>query len=281
MWADSAMYRAKKNPLNSIATYTKVMHKSLMKEMRIIESLDNVVFDEQFFMLYQLQYNHNNELMGVEALIRWQHPSLGLLSPGIFISLAEQYSRMESIGKWVLESVFKQMMLWKEEGVKLPKVSINISIKQLMQDDFVNLLNSLGQQYNISPDSVMLEVTESISLEDFNFVQEKFVELVNQGYRFSLDDFGTGSASMTNFKQMPFTQVKVDQSFVRNMTGNEDDLVFIKAIIAMAKTFDMEVVAEGVETDGQRSMLMALGCDQFQGYLFAKPVQPRKLATLI
>ena len=275
------MYQAKKNSLNSVAVYTKAMHKGLMKQMKIIESLDEAVFDEQFFMLYQLQYNQNNELVGAEALIRWQHPSLGLLPTGIFISLAEQYSRMEAIGIWVLESVFKQITIWKAEGLELPKVSINISVKQLMQDDFVNMLNSLSHKYNVFPNAIILEVTESISLEDFNSLQEKFVKLVNQGYRFSLDDFGTGYASMTNFKRMPFSQVKVDQSFITDIATNEDNLAFTKAIIAMAKTFGMEVVAEGVETDGQHSILMALGCDQFQGYLFSKPVQPKKLARLI
>ena len=281
IWADSAMYQAKKNSLNSVAVYTKSMHKGLMKQMKIIESLDEAVFDEQFFMLYQLQYNQNNDLVGAEALIRWQHPRLGLLPPGIFISLAEQHSRMEAIGIWVLESVFKQITAWKAEGLELPKVSINISVKQLMQDDFVNMLNSLSNKYNVFPNAIILEVTESISLEDFNSLQEKFVKLVNQGYRFSLDDFGTGYASMTNFKRMPFSQAKVDQSFITDIATNEDNLAFTQAIIAMAKTFGMEVVAEGVETDGQHSILMALGCDQFQGYLFSKPVQPKELTRLI
>lgn len=281
MWADSAMYQAKKNPLNSIAVYTQTMHKSLMKQMKIIESLDQAVFDEQFFMLYQLQYNQNNELVGAEALIRWQHPRLGLLPPGIFISLAEQHSRIEAIGRWVLESVFKQITAWKAEDLELPKVSINISVKQLMQDDFINMLNSLSNKYSVFPNTIILEVTESISLEDFDSLQEKFVKLVSQGYRFSLDDFGTGYASMTNFKRMPFSQVKVDQSFITDIATNEDNLAFTQAIIAMAKTFGMEVVAEGVETDGQHSILMALGCDQFQGYLFSKPVQPKELTRLI
>jgi len=279
--SDNAMYLAKDDAASNISFYTHAVHEDLMHQMQVLEGITEALTDNQFLMHYQPQFNQAQELIGVEALIRWEHPRLGLLPPGIFISLAEQYSRMEAIGIWVLESVFKQITIWKAEGLELPKVSINISVKQLMQDDFVNMLNSLSHKYNVFPNAIILEVTESISLEDFNSLQEKFVTLANQGYRFSLDDFGTGYASMTNFKRMPFSQVKVDQSFITDIATNEDNLAFTKAIIAMAKTFGMEVVAEGVETDGQHSILMALGCDQFQGYLFSKPVQPKKLARLI
>lgn len=201
--------------------------------------------------------------------------------PGIFISLAEEYSRIESIGRWIVESVFKQMMIWKEEGLELPKVSMNISVKQLMQDDFISLLNRMSQKYNISLSSVILEVTESISLKDFDLLQEKFEALAGQGYRFSLDDFGTGVVTMTNFKRMPFSEIKIDQRFIRDIATNENDLAFTKVIIAMAKSFNINVVAEGVETDEQRSVLQVLGCDQFQGYFFSKPVKPEKIASLV
>jgi EAL domain-containing protein (putative c-di-GMP-specific phosphodiesterase class I) len=232
-------------------------------------------------MCYQPQYNHERELIGLEALIRWQHPRMGLLSPDTFIPLAETHHRINAIGTWILDAVFKQVQQWRETGLTTPKVAINISSIQLLDGGFVTVVEGLAGQYRINPNQVVFEITESIGIEHFVLVNGVLEDLKVQGYRFSLDDFGTGYASMTNFKRLPFSQVKVDQSFIADIEKDGDSLAIVEVVLALAKSLHLEVIAEGVETQGQFDILDRLGCSGYQGYLFSKPLGVQAITSLL
>ncbi|HHZ97774.1 MAG TPA: EAL domain-containing protein, partial [Flavobacteriales bacterium] len=229
--SDNAMYLAKGDASTHIAFYTDAIHQDLMHQMEVLKGIDEGLVEGQFFMCYQPQFNHLQELIGVEALIRWQHPRLGLLTPDQFIGLAEQYHRINEIGAWVIESVFSQVAQWIQGGISLPKVAINISPVQLLDENFIEIVDSLAQQYRINPEGVVFEITESANIEHFDLIKKVLTSLQFRGYRFSLDDFGTGYASMTHFKRLPFSQVKIDQSFTADIVDNEDSLAIVEVVL--------------------------------------------------
>jgi EAL domain-containing protein (putative c-di-GMP-specific phosphodiesterase class I) len=272
MQADNAMYQAKEDMSTNIAFFTDSVRQVLVDQMNVLEAVNEALERDQFIMCYQPQYNHERELIGLEALIRWQHPRMGLLSPDKFIPLAETHHRINAIGTWVLDAVFKQVQQWREAGLTLPKVAINISSIQLLDAGFVTVVEDLAEQYGIYPKQVVFEITESIGIEHFVLVQGVLEDLKVQGYRFSLDDFGTGYASMTNFKRLPFSQVKVDQSFIADIEKDGDSLAIVEVVLALARSLHLEVIAEGVETRGQFDILDRLECTGYQGYLFSKPL---------
>ncbi|HIL38939.1 MAG TPA: phosphodiesterase, partial [Methylococcales bacterium] len=269
---DNAMYLAKGDVASNIAFYTDAVHQQLKHQMQVLEGITEALAENQFFMCYQPQFNHLQELIGIEALVRWQHPRLGLLPPDQFIGLAERHHRINEIGSWVIESVLSQVAQWTQEGLVLSKVAINISPMQLLDENFSGVVNQLAQQYGINPERIVFEITESTDIERFNLISTVLVALKIQGYRFSLDDFGTGYASMTNFKRLPFSQVKIDQSFIADMSSNEDSLAIVEVVLALARSLHLEVIAEGVETRGQFDILDRLECTGYQGYLFSKPL---------
>ncbi len=279
--ADNAMYLAKADPTTHYAFYTEAVHQLLVHKMRVLEGISTGLASNQFYMDYQPQFNHLNELIGVEALIRWQHPQLGRLAPDQFIILAEQNHRINEIGVWVIESVFKQLGRWAQEGFVLPKVAINVSPLQLLEGGFSKVVNRLAEQYGINPQVIVFEITESSDVEQFTLISQVLESLKSQGYRFSLDDFGTGYASMTHFKRLPFSQVKIDQSFIADIGSNEDSLAIAEVVLTMAKTLKLEVIAEGVETQSQLDILTKLGCVGYQGYLFSKPLSVQGLTSLL
>ena len=279
--ADNAMYLAKTDVNTHIAFYTDAVHQQLMYQLQVLEGIHEALATDHFFMHYQPQFNHLQELIGVEALIRWQHPRLGLLPPDQFIGLAERHHRINEVGAWVIESVVSQVAQWTQAGVRVPKVAINISPIQLLDENFSRVVNTLAVQYGINPERIVLEITESTDIEHFNLISTVLVNLKAQGYRFSLDDFGTGYASMTHFKRLPFSQVKIDQSFIADMDSNEDSLAIVEVVLAMARSLKLEVIAEGVETQSQLDILDRLGCTGYQGYLFSKPLGVQAITSLL
>jgi diguanylate cyclase (GGDEF)-like protein/PAS domain S-box-containing protein len=279
--SDNAMYLAKGDAASNIAFYTDAIHQQLMHQMQVLEGITEGLATDQFFMHYQPQFNHLKELIGVEGLVRWQHPQLGLLTPDQFIDLAEKYQRINELGTWVIESVLSQVAQWRQAGYVLPKVSINISPIQLLDESFSTIVNALREQYGINPEGIVFEITESADIEHFNLISTVLMDLKAQGYRFSLDDFGTGYASMTHFKRLPFSQVKIDQSFVADIGSNEDSLAITEVVLAMARSLKLEVIAEGVETQAQLDILTKLGCTGYQGYLFSKPLSVQALTSLL
>jgi diguanylate cyclase (GGDEF)-like protein len=279
--SDNAMYLAKSDMASNIAFYTDAVHQQLTHEMQVLEGIQEALVENQFFMHYQPQFNHLQELIGVEALVRWQHPQLGLLMPDQFIDLAEKYHRINAIGVWVIESVLSQVAEWCQAGSVLPKVAINISPIQLVDENFIGVVDQLAEQHGANPEEIVFEITESADIEHFNLISTVLMDLKAQGYRFSLDDFGTGYASMTHFERLPFSQVKIDQSFVVDIDSNADSLAIAEVVLAMARSLKLEVIAEGVETQAQLDILTKLGCTGYQGYLFSKPLSVQALTSLL
>jgi len=226
---------------------------------------------EEFELYYQMQYNNDSKIYGAEALIRWNHKD-GIISPLKFIPIAEKTGLILPIGLWVIQSACKQLATWqKKDESKDWVIAINISTKQFMQDDFLyNIENNVAKS-NINPKGLKLELTESVLVDNLDIVVEKMFQLHKIGIKISLDDFGTGYSSLQYLKNLPLDQVKIDQSFIRNMIDNESDIAVIKSVILLGEAMNFEVLAEGVETQEHYELLKDLGCQLFQGYYFAYP----------
>lgn len=214
-------------------------------------------------------------------MIRWQHPQLGQLDPNQFILLAEQNHRINEIGIWIIETVFKQVKQWTQGGLIIPKIAINISPVQLLESNFPETIRLLAEKYDTDPKKIVFEITESADVEQFSLIRKILMELKNKGYRFSLDDFGTGFASMAQFKRLPFSQVKIDQSFIADIETSPYSLAITEVVLTIARTLKLDVIAEGVETQAQLDILTKLGCTGYQGYLFSRPVEADLLQTVL
>jgi len=224
-------------------------------------------------LYYQIQVNSSLRPMGAEALIRWIHPERGLLYPETFIPLAEESNLILAIGHWVLETACVQLKAWQQESLTRDLVlAVNVSAKQFHQGDFANQVQYIVQRHGIDPTRLKLEMTESILLENIEGIIVTMNALNDIGVQFSLDDFGTGYSSLQYLKQLPLDQLKIDQSFVRDISADSSDKTIISTIIAMAQSLDLDVIAEGVETEEQRQFLIDSKCTHYQGYLFGRPV---------
>jgi EAL domain-containing protein (putative c-di-GMP-specific phosphodiesterase class I) len=220
--------------------------------------------------------------MGAEALIRWLHPEHGLVSPFHFIPLAEETGLIISIGKWVLDTACSQLKVWEQQAITRElTISINVSAKQFRQPDFVNQVNQALLHFDINPMRLKLELTESMLLDNIEDTVATMNQLKEIGIRFSLDDFGTGYSSLQYLKRLPLYQLKIDQSFVRDIAVDSSDQAIVRTIIAMAHTLNLNVIAEGVETEEQQDLLLNNGCTHYQGYLFGRPVPIEQFEVLI
>lgn len=271
--ADIAMYQAKKSGRNALRFFDPKMQASINARVALEADLRIALKQQQFKLYFQPQVYHNRQITGAEVLIRWQHPSRGLVSPYDFIPLAEETGLILPIGQWVLETACQQIKTW--EGNLLTQhlqLAINVSARQFFQPDFVDQVLQAMHQTKINPDKLKLELTESLVLDDILDAIDKMHQLQTVGVRFSMDDFGTGHSSLAYLTQLPLDQLKIDQSFTRNIGVKRSDAVIVQTIIGMGNNLGMEVIAEGVETEAQRAFLQAHGCPMFQGYLFSKPV---------
>ncbi len=238
--------------------------------------------EEQLRLYYQIQVDQSGHMLGAEALIRWLHPERGLVSPLQFIPLAEESGLILPIGQWVLESACAQLKAWgRNPASQRLQLAVNVSATQFHQPGFIEQVLSVLQKTAIKPGNLKLELTESIVLSDVDETIRKMRTLKEIGVRFSLDDFGTGYSSLAYLTQLPLDQLKIDQSFVRNIGVNYNDAVIVQTIIGMANNLGMEVIAEGVETEEQRDFLERNGCTHYQGYLFGKPVPLEAFETFI
>jgi diguanylate cyclase (GGDEF)-like protein/PAS domain S-box-containing protein len=280
--ADLAMYQAKEAGRNCVSFFDPIMQVEVETSAALDVDLRQAITDNQFHLYYQIQLNDNQKSIGAEALIRWIHPVRGLVSPADFIPYAESNSLIINIGDWVIETACQQLQLWsKSEQTKNITLAINVSAKQFKQDDFVRKITSVLQRYRFEPSLLKFEITESIVLDDIDKMVAKMHYLKALGVCFSMDDFGTGYSSLSYLKQLPIDQIKIDQSFVRNMTSNKQDEMLVKTIIEITKNFKINVIAEGVETKVQLSLLKQLGCMEYQGYYFSKPVPIKQFELLI
>ncbi|WP_151702423.1 EAL domain-containing protein [Nitrincola alkalilacustris] len=272
--ADIAMSHAKRAGGGVYQLFDPLMNDELQERFELEQALREAIQEQQLELYYQPQVTADNQVVGAEALLRWRHPVRGMISPAIFIPLAEETGQIEQIGSWVLNQACQQLKQWQQDPV-LGKliISVNISARQFYQSNFAEQVQELLQTYQIKPAGLMLELTESLVLADLDDAVERMQVLKELGLRFSMDDFGTGYSSLSYLSRLPFDEVKIDQYFVRQCEGGarSKEWVIVEAIIGIAHTFGMLLVAEGVETEEQRKLLFDSGCTCYQGYLFARP----------
>lgn len=271
--ADIAMYQAKKAGGNTLRFFDPQMQDLINSRALLENELRHALEKQQFLLHYQAQVDGKNRILAAEVLLRWQHPERGLLMPDEFIHLAEETGLILPIGKWVVDQACAQLKAWQaHEATRDLLLSVNISAKQFRQVDFVAQMRAAISRYAINPARLKLEITEGMLLENVEAVIVTMNVLKGIGIHFSLDDFGTGYSSLQYLKRLPLNQVKIDQSFVRDLATNNSDKVIVRTIITMAKSMDLEIIAEGVETETQRALLLKKGCHHYQGYYFSRPI---------
>lgn len=276
--ADTAMYRAKEVDRNAIRFFEPSMQVSASIRLMLEKDLRLALLREEFFLSYQPQVNLTGKLIGVEALLRWNHPVRGVIFPGEFISVAEETGIILQIGAWVLKTACEQLSFWKESYQdKEFHVAINVSPHQFRMGDFVFQVEREIERFGIDPARLTLEVTESIVIHNIKDTVKKMHALKKRGLHFSIDDFGTGYSSLSYLKRLPLDQLKIDQSFVRDINQDSNDEAIVETIITMAHILGLNVVAEGVEKQEQINFLTRKGCKIFQGYYFDKPLSPEKI----
>ncbi len=279
--ADTAMYKAKEAGRNTFQFYQESMQEVADARLNIERHLRNAEAKNEFTLHYQPQLSASNEIVGAEALIRWNNSELGNVSPVDFIPIAEECGVIISIGYWVIETVCEQIKGWEQQGVHIPHIAINISAKQFHQHDFVSNLIYIVYEQNIVPNKILLEITEGVFLGNLEEAIDKMNVLKQNGFSFAIDDFGTGYSSLTYLKRLPFDQLKIDQSFVRGLIDNKADAAIVKAIVVMAKSMGLNLIAEGVETYEHLAYLSGYGCHYYQGYYFSKPLTAEKMVDYI
>jgi EAL domain-containing protein (putative c-di-GMP-specific phosphodiesterase class I) len=271
--ADIAMYQVKQAGRNSLRFFDPAMQQAINARASLEAELRKALEKQQFELHYQIQVDSANRPLGAEALIRWRHPERGLVSPAQFIPLAEESYLIVPIGLWVLDTACAQIKTWSQnELTSKLALAVNVSARQFHQAEFVTQIESAVNQHGITPNLLKLELTESILVDDIKDTIEKMTRLRELGIQFSLDDFGTGYSSLQYLKRLPLNQLKIDQSFVRDIETSSSDQTIVGTIIAMAQSLNLDVIAEGVETVTQKERLQNKGCDHFQGYLFGRPV---------
>jgi diguanylate cyclase (GGDEF)-like protein/PAS domain S-box-containing protein len=271
--ADNAMYVAKQAGKNRYHLFDTVQSNAVNIRRQNIADVRSALDRCEFVLHYQPKVNmHTGEMIGVEALIRWQHPVRGLVPPLKFLSLIEDHDISLELGEWVIGTALNQINQWRSLGIHLP-ISINISAYQLQQDNFITRLEGLlAAHSNVNPQDLELEILETSALSDIGQVSATMNACHELGVRFALDDFGTGYSSLTYLKRLPAHMIKIDQSFVRDMLEDADDLAIIEGVVGLAKAFHREVIAEGVETIEHGVALLKLGCELAQGYGIARPM---------
>ncbi|ARU60153.1 hypothetical protein CBW65_03090 [Tumebacillus avium] len=279
--AESAMYRAKERGRNNYQLYTTSMNEDAMQKLSLERYLRKALGLDEFVLFYQPQVNvQSGEIFGVEALLRWKHPTLGMVSPASFIPLAEETGLIVPIGEWVLRTACEQIKSWHAAGYGHLTVAVNLSARQFQQEDLVEMVQRVLEETSVEPRFLELEITESVTMHNVERAIVILNELKNLGIRISLDDFGTGYSSLSYLKHFPIHTLKIDQSFVRDITTDADDAAIATSVIALAHSLNLQVVAEGVETEEHLRYLAARGCVEMQGYHFSRPLPAQEIEAL-
>lgn len=280
--ADAAMYRAKEQGRNNFQFYTEDMTAKALQHVLMETSLRRAIEQCEFRLHYQpLVELRTSRIVGLEALVRWEHPELGVISPGEFIPLAEETGLIVPLGEWILTTACTQVAAWFDRGLKPGRVAVNLSGKQLRQADLVDTVKLTLQQTGCKPEWLELEVSEDFVMKEGEHALGLLKQLQALGIELAIDDFGTGHSSLAYLKRLPISKLKIDQSFVRDLPQDADDAAIARAVIALARSMKLRVTAEGVETTEQLAFLRHEGCDEVQGYLYARPLPAHEITTLL
>ncbi len=280
--ADIAMYQAKKAGRNTLSFFDPQMQESISQRAAMENEMRAALSHQHFRLFYQVQTHSSGRILGAEALLRWIHPERGVIYPEQFIPLAEETGFILTLGQWVLEAACMQLRIWRQDEISRDlTLSVNVSPRQFHQPDFVQQVKNAIARHEIDPSRLKLELTESVLLENADHIVESMCELKSLGIQFSLDDFGTGYSSLQYLKKLPLDQLKIDQTFVRDIVYDGNDEAIVRTIIAMAQSLDLDFIAEGVEQEMQKQVLLSHGCTHYQGYLFGKPVPIDQFEALI
>lgn len=280
--AGAALYRAKQQGGDNYQFYSADMNARAFKRLSLENKLRGALERSEFAVYYQAQINSDTQqIVGAEALVRWQHPELGLVSPAEFIPLAEDTGLIAPIGEWVLRTACAQNRSWKEMGLSPLRIAVNFSPRQFQQTDLVEMVGSALTESGLDPGCLELELTESSIMKNAEQTVATLHQLKEMGIKISIDDFGSGYSSLTYLKHLPLDTLKIDRSFVRDMTTDSNNAAIVMAIITLAHSLKLQVIAEGVETEDQSRFLRLLKCDEMQGYLFSRPLPAEAFERLL
>lgn len=281
-YADAAMYRAKDEGRDNFQFYTADMTRLAFEHIAMQASLRQAIKNQEFIVYYQPQINAVvHKIIGMEALVRWQHPIMGLIPPNKFIPLAESTGMIVELDRQVMRMAMQQFSNWYAQGLNPGILSLNLSAKQTEQTDFIDFLTHALHSTQCQANWLELEVTESDLMKNPDVSIQKLNEIRQLGIQLSIDDFGTGYSSLAYLKRLPVTKLKIDQSFVRDLPQDEDDAAITKAIIAMATSLGLNLIAEGVETRQQRDFLLQNGCNNIQGYFYSRPINAKHMTQFM
>lgn len=275
--ADAAMYAAKRAGGSTYAFFEPSMEQDARQQLEVQHDLRSALERNELELYYQPKIDgQSGQITGVEALVRWHHPTRGLVMPGVFIPVAERFGLIGALGNWVLDESCRQLREWLDQGLRM-RVSVNLSMHQLRQEDLVHRIRRAVERNHIDASLLTFEITESVAMEDTQVTMRALDHLARVGATVTIDDFGTGYSSLAYLRKLPARQLKIDRSFVMDLDSSPDALAVVDAVIKLAHALGLRVVAEGVETTQQRDILLSLSCDELQGYLFAKPMSATKL----
>lgn len=280
--AEAAMNRAKELGINNYQHYMPTMNASAFQQLTLEHNLRKALKKEEFLIYYQPQVDLiNQNIIGAEALIRWQHPDLGMISPAQFIPIAEETGIILPLGEWVLKTACKQAKLWQDKYGTTFVIAVNLSSRQFQQQDLVSTVDKVLQETRLAPQYLELEITESVGMKNPELTLKTLHELKSMGIHIAIDDFGTGYSSLSYLKKFPIDTLKIDRSFVSDIQVDTNDAAIVLAIIALAKTLKLKVIAEGVELNEQAEYLLKHGCHSVQGYLFSPPIPSQNFENLL
>lgn len=282
-FADTAMYEAKREGRNRLEFFSESMSSEVTRQLELENQLHRALKEDQFRLYYQPLVNTAMEVIGVEALIRWENPELGLVAPSEFLDVLESSGQIVEVGDWVIETALKQMTLWLDKGLAAKDfmLCINISPRQFRDVQFAENIHSQLKRINVPSQNIMMEVTEHNIIHNLDDAILRMQELIHSGISFSLDDFGTGYSSLAHLKNLPVNHIKIDRSFVKDICDDPGDQAMVASILALSKHLGLEVVAEGVENLDQFHLLKQYGCKIYQGYYFSKPLSPDNMTDYL
>jgi diguanylate cyclase (GGDEF)-like protein/PAS domain S-box-containing protein len=280
--ADTAMYRVKERGRGSYGFYQPQMNADLLSRMKLDHAMRQALSDNRMSVFYQPQVSMSTgKIVGAEALVRWRDPELGSVSPGVFIPLAEESGYIVTLGAWVMEQAVREAALWQKEGHTGVSISVNVSALEFRQPNFVDRVTRLLALYQLPPALLELELTETILLQDAKEMEQRLSVLAHLGVRLAIDDFGTGYSSLGYLKKLPIHKLKIDQSFIRGLPSDQEDVAIVNAIIRMGEAMHITLIAEGVETLDQKELLQEMECEEYQGYLCSPAVPAADFKAMI